>query len=143
MQLVSLIYTDQKLSNLFLYGLKDTDYRLQDGSIHPLVKEQPLPVTLEQASGFAGNYLITTPSTALTKKDQQHIKEYVQQLPIQDLDTFFPELSEREKDAIYVPWSTFMLSNIIEQKPTSPQQDELVDTIVKKLQKQLDASVKE
>lgn len=89
-EIISLIDTDTTLSNLFIYGLKDKDYTIENGIVKPLRNNLVLPDSLGSPA-VLGNYIIATPSTKSCPNQKQAIMQYLHQLPDEAYVGFYPK----------------------------------------------------
>lgn len=147
-QLLSLINTDKELSELFIYGLEGTDYEKRDGLVYAL-HDNSLPDTIS-GRGFAGNYLIITPSEAMGMDGQKEIRAYMEHTPVVSIDGFYPQLSEDDQKLLAQYYSQDTGIPYYQSKGTVEQLDAInqqikkteLNRIINDIQKQLDEYLK-
>lgn len=143
-----MINTDKELSELFIYGLEGTDYEKRDGLVYAL-HDNSLPDTIS-GRGFAGNYLIITPSEAMGMDGQKEIRAYMEHTPVVSIDGFYPQLSEDDQKLLtqYYAQDTgipyYQSKGTVEQLDAINQQIKKTELnrIINDIQKQLDEYLK-
>lgn len=96
-ELISLINTDQDLSNLFIYGIEGEDYQLKNGIVDPLREDLIIPDSLGSSS-MIGNYIIALPSSKSCPDNTTAIMHYLKQLPDEPYLGFSPKIPDKWKD---------------------------------------------
>ena len=98
LELLTLINTDQELSELFIYGIENKDYEIKDGLVYPL--DNKYIATIQSPRSLYGNYLIVTPSYLMGENAKDEILDYMNSIDSSEVQSFYPVIDEEMESLI-------------------------------------------
>lgn len=90
-EVISVINMDKELSELFIYGIKGKDYKVENGMAESLDVNKPLPSMISN-NNMIGNYLLVTPNVNLPVKAKEIVYDQINKIPIESYQGFIPKV---------------------------------------------------